>query len=448
MYKLSWPCFFIVASLFLATSCTQRNPDLCCATDAECAAIDFSSRAPCDLGVCVNNECNKTPGVCDDDGDCAGNPAAPFCVAGTCAACASSASCPITDPVCDATAHDCRTCIKDGECASLVCDLSAGTCVDPAGILYASPSGAATDPCTRNAPCSLAGAAQKVDTEHPYIALLPGNHISGALFENKVVTIAGNDATLEQVNPTASSVDIHGGTVTIRDLHIEEHLLDNPGGDGTAVIAVSGTTLKISNLTSHTTLLGAIFGAGSDDISLINSTLTGASIATEVNANVAIDRCSFDSGPFVMGSLSLTNSIIVADASSIAVSVFDADKTLSNSTIYNNTIIGGQITCNTFSAFFENNIILNSSISNSSGCVYNYNLTSSDIALNKDTNLIGDPKFVDATKHDFHLTADSPARDAGAPLLNTITHDFDGTPRPQGPHNDIGAFEYVAPPAP
>ena len=41
---------------------------------------------------------------------------------------------------------------------------------------------------------------------------------------------------------------------------------------------------------------------------------------------------------------------------------------------------------------------------------------------------------------DYHLRADSPARDAGLTLAN-VTEDIEGTARPGGPASDIGAFE-------
>jgi hypothetical protein len=51
---------------------------------------------------------------------------------------------------------------------------------------------------------------------------------------------------------------------------------------------------------------------------------------------------------------------------------------------------------------------------------------------------IGDPRLVSAT--DFHLTAGSPAIDAGN--ATGVTLDFDGAPRPAGAAMDLGAFEY------
>ncbi|HKY64584.1 MAG TPA: choice-of-anchor Q domain-containing protein [bacterium] len=64
-------------------------------------------------------------------------------------------------------------------------------------------------------------------------------------------------------------------------------------------------------------------------------------------------------------------------------------------------------------------------------------------------NIVGeDPLFVDSAAGDFHLTADSPARDSGDPAAPEMpSTDFDGNPRPDQPgtNPDMGAFEFQAP---
>jgi len=51
--------------------------------------------------------------------------------------------------------------------------------------------------------------------------------------------------------------------------------------------------------------------------------------------------------------------------------------------------------------------------------------------------------FVDVAGNDYHLSATSPARDAGATIAN-VTDDLEGAPRPQGSAFDIGAYEFPA----
>ncbi|MGH7344058.1 MAG: right-handed parallel beta-helix repeat-containing protein, partial [Candidatus Rokuibacteriota bacterium] len=55
--------------------------------------------------------------------------------------------------------------------------------------------------------------------------------------------------------------------------------------------------------------------------------------------------------------------------------------------------------------------------------------------------------FVDFAGNDYHLSATSPARDAGATLA-TVTEDLEGAVRPQGTASDIGAYEFPVAPAP
>jgi hypothetical protein len=55
--------------------------------------------------------------------------------------------------------------------------------------------------------------------------------------------------------------------------------------------------------------------------------------------------------------------------------------------------------------------------------------------------LFADPRFVAAAMDDFHLLADSPARDAGGGRGLFAPRAFDGQPRPLGAGPDIGAFE-------
>ncbi len=61
---------------------------------------------------------------------------------------------------------------------------------------------------------------------------------------------------------------------------------------------------------------------------------------------------------------------------------------------------------------------------------------------NDQHSLYGDPLFVDAADRDYHLTAYSPAINAGT-AEGAPSIDLDGISRPQGEGFDIGAYEYV-----
>ena len=53
----------------------------------------------------------------------------------------------------------------------------------------------------------------------------------------------------------------------------------------------------------------------------------------------------------------------------------------------------------------------------------------------------GNPHFREPAANDFHLLADSPAKDAGVTIAE-VRSDHDGISRPQGEGYDRGAYEY------
>jgi hypothetical protein len=136
----------------------------------------------------------------------------------------------------------------------------------------------------------------------------------------------------------------------------------------------------------------------------------------------------------------------------------------SNLFVLNNLFIGGftytqwpaGITIqDTTKVVVKNNIFLDQpdraiDVSGSSELDVNYNIAynsdgsapASPIGTSILDNLWGvNPLFVNMT--DYHLSADSPAIDAGYPV--SVTDDFDGVPRPQGQGYDVGVYEFLEP---
>jgi len=407
------------------------SKQLCLALSLLIAACGFPR--PPDVGDDASMACLR-------DQDCGGT--TPFCVDTVCAICKTSTSCPPARPVCDVMSHDCRTCTKDSECDSGACDLAAGTCVDQGAIRYASPTGLDADPCTRTMPCSLHHAAELIDVAHAYIVLLSGRYEGVFGFGGMAATIVGNNATIAFTRPDSGVNIVAGSSIAIRDVHIEE-----PSGvpsDGTGWIIVTNSKLVIDNMQSDTKNLSPIYGRGGDTVTIRRSTFIGPSVfATKLVA----DDCFFhNGGPTVAGSIELTNSVVIADSSGIAIRINSTVEATSNSKALHNTFVGGQVSCSmpSFVAQFTNNIFYDhGSMDVSNNCAYQYNLVTPNMNLGGNGNTTGDPMFADMAHGDFHLKAGSVAIDAADPSVVSIDRDYDGTHRPQGTRSDIGAFEYV-----
>ena len=69
-----------ILTLLLLVACTKRNPEVCCETAEECAAINTTEIVACGIGVCVDHTCVDL-GRCDGAEDCS-NPET--CIDGLC----------------------------------------------------------------------------------------------------------------------------------------------------------------------------------------------------------------------------------------------------------------------------------------------------------------------------------------------------------------------------
>lgn len=111
---------------------------------------------------------------------------------------------------------------------------------------------------------------------------------------------------------------------------------------------------------------------------------------------------------------------------------------LTNSAIYNNTIVGNAHDgINLTFAGSTNNVVRNNIVfGNSMGSI---NVASGNTV---DHNITTNPLFVDTAARDFHLKSTSIAIDSGYDLSGIVDEDFEGMARPYGGSWDVGAYEY------
>ncbi len=134
-----------------------------------------------------------------------------------------------------------------------------------------------------------------------------------------------------------------------------------------------------------------------------------------------------------------------------------------NGNLYINNANGITVKNNIFGQYggkYEVNIQSNSTVNDVDYNLY-YHTTSGDFSWWKTSKSISfddwkmksgldihskysDPKFIDVSNGDFHLSPDSIAIDAGT-MIPSLSRDFAGFPVPSGETTDIGAYEIISP---
>ena len=478
----------ILVALCLVVGCTQPNPNVCCTTLEDCRMVGLPTTATCDPGrACVDHACvplqctsdgacttaeapfcvdgacrecdadrgctsslprcelaNNTCATCSVEADCEAFLDQPFCAAsGACVECVVSDQCTSLEPVCDD--NSCRACVTHDDCASNVCDAATGACIDGAKVLYASPDGSQIAPCTLAMPCSIIKAVSDSDALRPVVRALPGAYSNAS---NLQVMGLGTELTVfaEGVVPDVNNyglqffvgpgVRLHliGGLVSVDSsgslgsmIPTIDILNADIGGISTqfSTVTIKNSHVKIPTGSDRPIQFLGIAGAPNVTLRIERSTLEGTYFITANNAVVLLEnsvmlnsRGDGESGP--------DTTIGVVQTSTSA--TFAATHT----TFVNTKANVGQ---------FRNCIFFQTGPAPTIGGtadVRNSIITPQGAQIGMNNTINVDPKFVSAI--DFHLMADSPAIDLGAP--STVQFDFDGTPRPQGAANDVGAFEY------
>ncbi len=347
--------------------------------------------------------------------------------------------CPTTAPVCDA--GSCRLCKTDDECPSTVCDIDQGLCVAPTSIVYAAPDGNDANICSQAAACTATKAVTLVDTQHPWVRMLPGTY-GVTITSSNTFNLVGTGAVI-----TGGSVGtLSNGNISIRGLTMDQFLCQ-----------AADSAMSVRDLKAGAGLAGNGSSNGCQ-LSMLNVEL-GAGISLGDlfidSTTVIIDRCKLrtvhmNRSSSQTFSLSITNSIV----QSVDPSGLSASPPVTVLAAYNTFFdpASPSVACDTDAntpsgILFENNIFYSPGASDSissggTNCRFSNNIAfpqSTSIGANT---IVLDPNLVDAPAGDFHLVIGSPAIDAAVVIPNDPTIDYDGTPRPQGPRSDIGAFEF------
>lgn len=268
-------------------------------------------------------------------------------------------------------------------------------------------------------------------------------YLSNAVFEGNLV--AGGSALGLVIHGTSDGIKIRGnefygnnngidisghGSSTqtnevFNNLLIEDNIIHGnglePGQQGYGMMIRSVTNAVIRDNLIYDNRLGALS---------LNDALAG----DQQSANVQFYNNLFSGVVNILGSkttdLSFANSIFTASGSSgdsfalkVASTFPDAQLTLDYNLYFMPNKANGKVIS------FHNTPVTLSALASSFGQeVHGIN---------------ADPKFVDASAHNYNLRSDSPAIDRGVTIPGA-TDDSAGTPRPQGHGTDIGPSEYTS----
>jgi hypothetical protein len=268
------------------------------------------------------------------------------------------------------------------------------------------------------------------------------------------VTLTGNTIAYNTSGSDGGGIYMSGGTATLANNQIFSNSTQAAGGGiyWTGFYAdVNGNIVAYNQ--SSIEASGIFLNAGSANI---DGNYIHDNVATSYGGAIRVIKTSEP--------VTITNNVIVQNASAGIVGVSYVDLRIINNTIADNTSGGGDASgiglqpngTDPFSVTIRNNIIINnanSGIAANSGAtqlIIDYN----DVRGNHPNyygsasaglhDINANPQFVNASAGDYHLVFGSPAMNAGT-NTNAPKFDKDGVKRPQMGKVDMGAYEVVAP---
>jgi Right handed beta helix region len=417
----------LAITILLLGACSKTNPYYCEGHPDNNCLIDAAAGPDTPGASCANMPC--VSGVCDT-------------TTKTCVQCtaAEPGACMGTTPVCGME-DTCTACATHDQCTVSNACLPSGACGDDTNVAYVTSmalGGMVNTACTKQTPCTTVAAA--LATGRSYIKITGTISENVAIASGTVTLLAAPGAKLTGASAGVILTVSGSANVTIYDLDIYS-ALGAGVGDG---IALSGS----ATLTLHRATVDASANLG---------------VTTSAGTSLTVDRSTISNntagGLDVHGAFDIQNSFVVENGNSSAaafggISIYSVNagtRTIAFTTIANNgganSAVSG-IVCSliTTPVVFSNNIVYNNANMQvadptTSKCGHTYSDIGPDTVTNTG-NLNLDPGFVQVGMGNFHLSPSSMLADKADPAANVMV-DFDGNPRPQGLHSDIGADEIM-----
>jgi hypothetical protein len=454
---MKWITALVGAALAALGAC-KSNPSLetdaptatTCATNAECA----TPTAVCDMtGSMKCVQC--TPA---EHAACTGT--APACIENSCQACTSHAQC------------DSKACLPDGTCA-LETDIA---------YVQAGGSGSA---CTKATPCGTLDVGVKtnkpivklatglvsdnqvttIDGKAVMILADPGAKLGRDGSDSVVVVTGGADVKIFDLEVTgASGISSQFGALAVSPTSVAAKLaltrVKVTGVQGNGLSVSFGGTLTVSRCVVSGNAGSGITGEGTLEVteSLISDNGGNGIYATGKSLLVSrstVTRNTYAGISARSGVISITNNFIVRNGGDANPGGLQLSNLTAGSKVEFNTIVDnasryesgggastGGVSCSTSGFVASNNIIFRNrngttNVQTAGDCTYG-----NSIVMPGATPFDNTLEFANSNSEpfDYHLTATSPAADAGGACTGI---DFDGDSRPFGNACDLGADEFA-----